>query len=430
MPFRPLRAILKNIRASARDLSVMTATLASLVAAGCGGGASLPAVVPISIDAQPAAQVVVDGQSATFSVSASSASPLVYRWRQDGREIPGATAATYETASASVAGSGSRFSVVISNGTTSIASNQASLTVLAGASVPAVPATLVSATATDPSIDAAFGVHVAFFNASMSQKGKLFVFLAGTGSRPIKYQTILAAAAANGYHAVGLAYSNVDTVQSLCGASTAPDCHAAVREETFGGSDASSLVNVDRSNALVHRLVALLRYLDGQRPDEKWGQYIGADGLLAWSRIRFSGHSQGGGLAAYVGTRERVDRVCSISSPADYDNLRNRPASWVTTGGATAAERYFGFAHRRDNVVPWGNVTEIWAALGMNRLGRVANVDQESAPFSGNQMLGSNLDASDAGVAYHNMTVVDDVTPMRNDGQPVYLQAWQAACFR
>ena len=430
MPLRPLRAILTNFLADARHRSALAAALVSLVAAGCGGGASLPAVVPISIDAQPASQVIVDGQSAIFSVSASSASPLVYRWRQDGREIPGAVAPTYETASTSVASSGSRFSVVISNGTTSIASNPASLTVLADANVAAVPATLVGVTATDPLIDASFGAHVAFFNATVSPKGKLFVFLAGTGSRPVKYQKILGAAAANGYHAIGLAYSNADTVQSLCGASTAPDCHAAVREETFGGSDASSLVNVDRSNSLVSRLVTLLRYLDGQRPDEKWGQFIGADGVLAWSRIRFSGHSQGGGLAAYVGTRERVDRICSISSPADYDNLRNRPASWVTTGGVTSAERYFGFAHRRDNVVPWGNVTEIWAALGMNRLGRVANVDQELAPFGGNQMLGSNLDASDAGVAYHNITVVDDVTPLRNDGQPVYLQAWQAACFR
>jgi DNA-binding beta-propeller fold protein YncE len=106
------------------------------VAVTNGGGTvtSSPAIltvlaIPPSITAQPQAQSVLDGSSATFSVVASGTAPLTYQWRKNGAAIPGATAATY-TATVHMADSGSLYSVAVSNPSgTVVVSGDAPLTV-------------------------------------------------------------------------------------------------------------------------------------------------------------------------------------------------------------------------------------------------------------------------------------------------------------
>jgi immunoglobulin I-set domain protein len=111
----------------------------SLMLAGCGGGASQPAIVSAaapSITTQPANQTVTAGQTATFSVTAAGTTPLSYQWQQGTTPITGATSSSYTTAATTMADSGSQFSVVVSNAIGNATSNAATLTVNA-----AVPAT-------------------------------------------------------------------------------------------------------------------------------------------------------------------------------------------------------------------------------------------------------------------------------------------------
>lgn len=95
---------------------------------GGGGGSTL------TISAQPGAVTVYETQSANFSVSASSASGLIYQWRKNGANITGANAATYTTPATTLADSGAVFSVVVTDSVGgSVESASATLTVQAAA---------------------------------------------------------------------------------------------------------------------------------------------------------------------------------------------------------------------------------------------------------------------------------------------------------
>jgi hypothetical protein len=82
------------------------------------------------ITSQPVTQTVAAGQVASFSVTASGATPLGYQWQKDGTKIPGATAASYTTPATVLSDNGSSFRCVVSNGAGSQTSTEAALTVL------------------------------------------------------------------------------------------------------------------------------------------------------------------------------------------------------------------------------------------------------------------------------------------------------------
>jgi Immunoglobulin I-set domain len=91
------------------------------------GGATTP-VMPF-ITSQPTSQTVTAGQTATFSITASGASPLSYQWQKGGMNISGANSAAYTTGTTTAADSGSKFDVVVSNSVGSVTSNTVTLTV-------------------------------------------------------------------------------------------------------------------------------------------------------------------------------------------------------------------------------------------------------------------------------------------------------------
>jgi hypothetical protein len=67
------------------------------------------------ITSEPADATVLIGQDATFTVAAEGTAPLVYQWRRDGVDIPGATGPVYTMALATLADDGAQFSVSVSN---------------------------------------------------------------------------------------------------------------------------------------------------------------------------------------------------------------------------------------------------------------------------------------------------------------------------
>jgi sugar lactone lactonase YvrE len=95
------------------------------------------AVAP-TISTQPHDQAVVAGARAGFSVIASGTTPLTFQWNENGAPIQGATGAQYTTPVASVADSGARFSVLVSDPAGSTPSSSAMLTVTAAPVAPSI----------------------------------------------------------------------------------------------------------------------------------------------------------------------------------------------------------------------------------------------------------------------------------------------------
>jgi len=208
-----------------------------LALAGCGGAGNSPPPgdSDIAVTSAPAAQTVITGQTATFSVSATSPSSLSYQWQQNGVDIPGATSSSYVTPALDTGADNARFAVRITSASSSVTTAPAMLHVFTDASIPAPTEYQVDPAATDSAIDASRGSHEAFINSAVTPKRKLFVFMPGTGGTPPLYRLIVQAAANNGYHAIGLAFENVVSVGDLCSGSADPDCAGKVREERFSG---------------------------------------------------------------------------------------------------------------------------------------------------------------------------------------------------
>ena len=98
---------------------------------------------------------MVVGSAATFSVSASGVAPLSYQWAgsPDGitfTAIVGATSASYNTGATTLAQSGTRYRVVVSNSLGSVTSSAARLTVTPAVVAPAITVQPADQTVTAP----------------------------------------------------------------------------------------------------------------------------------------------------------------------------------------------------------------------------------------------------------------------------------------
>lgn len=278
---------------------------------------------------------------------------------------------------------------------------------------------------TDPNISTNLNNHYVSIDTAVSAKNQLFLFLPGTSAVAANYLEINRTAADLGFHSINLTYPNDDAVNTLCGGFNSDlACYGNVRLEVLDGVDRSNLVNVNRANSIENRLIKLLINLRNQRPTENWNQFLINDSTIDWSKIVPSGHSQGGGHAGIIGRYHSVVRVVMFAA-MDFNGLANAPANWIampnTTPNATAPDRFWGFAHQRDEMVNFNTLsTRVWTAYGMTNFGSIVNVDNAISPYSNTHSLTSNIECGN----FHGCIAVDIRLVLQN-GIPVYKPVWE-----
>lgn len=117
---------LKNTRgiASAKGFLILNTLLVSL-STGINAEAASPRLKPLIVTAQPASTTIYEGQSTTFSISATSSKSITYYWYKDGVRV-GSNSSSLSINNATVASAGS-YSCKVTDGTKNFACNSFSL---------------------------------------------------------------------------------------------------------------------------------------------------------------------------------------------------------------------------------------------------------------------------------------------------------------
>ena len=116
---------------SADNGAVYAVTISNAYGTVTSSNATLTFITAPAISTQPAAQSVVVGQTASFSVTATFTGPTTYQWRKNGSNISGATSSSYTTPATVIGDNGAVFTVVVSNSAGTVTSSNATLSVFA-----------------------------------------------------------------------------------------------------------------------------------------------------------------------------------------------------------------------------------------------------------------------------------------------------------
>lgn len=190
-------------------------------------------------------------------------------------------------------------------------------------------------------------------------RGTLVVLLNGSGSTPSQLtiepmRNLFASALEGGNHVLAVAYRSDVALSQMCG-STRPDCYGASRSALLTGVFApgadNSLADIRADEGIIARIEQALRHLVALRPQAGWDAFISGSATtapsdrIAWRRIIASGHSQGGGHAAYLGKLFPVVRVVQFSSTCDAP--AGVPAPWTAADSVwvtSPATAFFGLS--------------------------------------------------------------------------------------
>jgi hypothetical protein len=300
---------------------------------------------------------------------------------------------------------------------------------------------------TDPAIanDATY-THLAYAPTGPAL-GKLAVVLHGTGSSPQAYTELAGSLRSAGFHVIVLRYSAVLGTLAACpdsGAAADPDCHRTFRSETVFGAGVPdpaghaydhAAVAINGANSVMNRLLKLVDYLQTIAPASGWGAFQQRTGAtctsvnttygacdLDWSNVVTVGHSQGAGVALYLGKFFPLSKVEMLSGSYDAYNTGGGSftvAPWVSEGGLAVANADIGtLLHTSDYGVPLFRAVED----ALNVTGPEVSLTSSSPPFGGSHRLVTSLASTCPwdSVPGHNSTAVDLCAP-----DFTYWAAWQ-----
>lgn len=294
--------------------------------------------------------------------------------------------------------------------------------------------TFVAPQDVDPAASADLASHFVAFDPSTTPRNELFVFLGGFLARPAETTLIVQQAAANGFHAVGLSYPKPAQSGPTCQANPDEGCFEAFRASVIEGSAPDSPATVSQADSILNQLAKLLAHLAAQHPTEGWDAYLD-NGTPRWSSIRLAGHSEGGTHAALIAREEPVIRLCLFEAPLDLVGTvgaRRHLAPWVQAGGATAAERIYGFRHVHTSSATWPSFEAGWALFGLSAFGPSVDVDGAQPPYGGSHLLTTDATPAvedDTPNLSHRSLVEDRLTPKTPSGEPLFTPVWQYACM-
>src|SRR6266851_272226 len=263
----------------------------------------------------------------------------------------------------------------------------------------------------DPSVGRFLRTSLVLFDRAARAPAPLLLFLPGTGGNPAAARSFLNLAADAGYRVISLAYNNEPAVMQACARDPDPACSANFRQRRLFGDPTPSSADDQPAESIVNRLTKLLQFLDRNHPGDGWGAYL-ANGAPDWNRIAVAGHSQGGGMAAFLAKRTRVARVILFSGPADFVLPGRQPAPWLAASSATPGERWYGLYHRDERLAPL--LQQAYGALGL----APDHIRVLSLALGGPAGPGGFPDP------FHVSVVADRLTPRASDGSRAYSGDW------
>ncbi len=281
----------------------------------------------------------------------------------------------------------------------------------------------VRASETDAEIPFELARHQVWINTDCDAKGLLLIHLPGTFDNPSRTTLFPALAANSGYHVIGLKYPNDLSAQTACRESSDADCYEDFRREIVEGMDLHLDIEVDRANSIENRIQQLLQYLAAAFPAEGWGQFLENENIL-WDKLLISGHSQGGGHAAFMAKDRVLQRVIMFASPNDYDAVNEAAAAWTSAPHLTPDSCYYAFGNLFDDIVDFREEYLQWNALGMGTFGDTVNVQEVPSPYLYSRMLYTHEQKSGLAVN-HSLMITDEQVTLDEDGVPIYKAVWE-----
>jgi len=202
--------------------------------------------------------------------------------------------------------------------------------------------------ATQPTITRFNDPHYIALNPAHDRAdAPLVLFMAGTSGKP-REMPFFPALLQAGHRVISIAYNTGEAIQQVCPANPDTECAAKTRQKRLYGTNTIAVIDDQPQDAIVPRLIWLLKYLDREYPGEKWGRYLAGEGVN-WSRVIVSGQSQGAGMAAYLAQDHVVARAVLFSSPWDSYGRPPTLAPWLSRPSATPLSRWFAAYHGKEN---------------------------------------------------------------------------------
>jgi predicted esterase len=269
----------------------------------------------------------------------------------------------------------------------------------------------VSPTEADPQVTRFTATNLIVYKRDVARNAPLLVWFSGTGGTPMTGWLFIQAAAKAGYRVIGLMYDNGVSDPQTCGPNPDPACADRFRGTRIFGDSTSKDIDDLPAESVVNRLTKLLVYLDEHHHAEGWGQYL-HNGAPVWSRIAVAGHSQGGGVAAYIAKKKSVYRVINLSGAWDRTDGTKQWAPWITSRSATPMNRWYAAYHAKESNA--GAMKPAYVALKIppDHI-RVLTLEPNPAV------------KSPPGVdVYHGSMVSERSTPRDANGEPAYAPDW------
>ena len=269
----------------------------------------------------------------------------------------------------------------------------------------------ISPSDADPRVQRFTASNLALFRHDVPRNAPLLVYFSGTGGTPMTGWLFLEAGAKAGYRVIGLEYDNASSVPGICEKKPDETCSDRFRQKRVFGDDVTKDIDDLPAESIVNRLTKLLQYLDEHHRADGWGRYL-RKGQPDWSRIAFAGHSQGGGMAAFIAKKKRVARVIVISGAADRVETTKGFAPWVASKSATPMNRWYAAYHAKES-----RAAALKSAASILRIPaeHVRVLSLEPNPQIARP---PNVDV------YHGSMVSAQSTPRDSAGNPAYAGDW------